>query len=459
VPPDRREWRHPSEVWMSPRTDAGAGGGTGIGSGRGGGSGGGSGGHGGGSGGGGGDRGPWGNAFSGGSPRQHRTLATAAVGAGALAAVLVGVLVLFAAGGGAGLIGVQDRGAGTAPATLLEVTGCCRDVPRPVEEIRQATVALDVATSHGLRQDCGVAIAPGGIILTTRDAVDGARSITAITATGRRVGARVLATDQESDVAVVRVEDDVPTAHFATDTSLVPGNAATVVALRSPRGRRSTTTMWVRARIRSVGTAVARGDAEGMAAIRTDPSPMPAIAGELLIGSSGSVIGVLDTTAEPAGSQDGDMFLPATFAVDVARTIATSGRVRHGWLGIVGKNATSGPVSTGGSGTSTDGSGRSTDDPGTSTGGSGERTTSTTAITTRERGVPGALVVKIDPGAPADGILQPGDVIVSVDHQPVRSWAELRSRLYVVEPGQTVSLGIWRGGSTATVAVVLSTSP
>lgn len=468
VPPDRRDWRHPSEAFTSPRAGGGSGGSAP--GGPGGGSGGHHGGFGWGNGGSGGGReggGPWGHASSASGPPHHRALATAAVAAGALTAVLLGVLVLFAAGGGAGLVGIEDHGGSTAPATLLEVTGCCRDVPRPVQEIRQATVALDVATSHGLEHDCGVAIAPDGIILTTRDAVDGARSITAITATGRHVSARVLATDEASDVAVVQVRDDVPTAHFADDTSLLPGYTATVVAIRPSHARRRTTTMWVAARIRSVGTAVPHGDAEGMAAIRTTPVPMPAMAGEVLVGSDGSVIGVLDTTAEPAGAGGGDVFLPATFALDVARTIATSGTVRHGWLGVVGVTASPGPAS--------GGSRRTTDRPSRSPGSSGRptkpssatrpttittaTTTTTTTAVSHRRTRSGALVEKIDPGAPAQGILQPGDLIVSVDGQPVRSWAELRSRLYLVQPGQTVLLGIWRGGSTSTVAVVLSASP
>ncbi len=71
----------------------------------------------------------------------------------------------------------------------------------------------------------------------------------------------------------------------------------------------------------------------------------------------------------------------------------------------------------------------------------------------------GALVTAVQAPGASSHLLQVGDVIVSLDGAPVRSMAELRSRLYVLGPGTPVQLGIPRDGTLLTVAVNLSSSP
>jgi serine protease Do len=305
-------------------------------------------------------------------------------------------------------------------------------------------VSLQVTTGHGVTQDCGVAVAPGGFVVTTLDAVADARTITAFTASGEHAPAIVVATDRGSDIALVRVADDLPVAKFAGDTFIDAGHQAMVVAMASRSGRDATTsTMWSDATIRSVGTAVRRGDASGMAGIDAAARSMPDIAGEPLLQPDGRVLGILDSTGSPPGVQGTKVFLPAQLVVGVADALAAGGQVQHGWLDVEGEDAPT----------------RSLPTTSTSTAGASSVPASTTTTAVVGRATRGALVLKVAPNGASAHVLRAGDVILGVDGAPVRSMAELRSRLYVLKPGTRVKLEISRGGATATVAVDLSASP
>lgn len=420
LPPDDRLWRHPSEAPTAPTAPAVAG----VGRGRGAGS-------------------VHPAAVPVGAGRhRRRNVATALVGSGAAAAVVVGILLLLAAGSGPGP-GQPATTGSSAPTALTEVTGCCKAVPVAAQGAQRALVSLQVATDHGVTQDCGVAVAAGGLVATTLDAVADARSVTALTASGRREPATVVATDRSSDVALVRVSTGLPVARFADDTAVTAGRPAIVMAMAARSGQgASTTTMWADGTIRSVGTAVTRGTASGMAGIDATARSMPTMAGEILLEPDGRVLGILDTTGSPSGDRGSKVFLPAQLVVGVARTLAASGRVEHGWLGVEGHDAPTGsPPTT------------------TSSTASSSSAPASTTVATVGRVTGGAEIVKVDPDGASANVLRPGDVILGVDGAPVRSMAELRSRLYVLGPGTQVELVISRGGIAMTVAVDLSTSP
>lgn len=422
LPPDDRIWRHPSELFAVPAEawgGAGSGGGTVP------------------------ARPAAGPAPQPAGPLGHRRrhVATALVGTGALAAVLVGILLLVNTDidPGTGRVATMS----STHTTLTEVAGCCRLVPVVAKGAARAMVSLQVVTEHGVIQDCGVAVAAGGLVATTRDAVADARSITVLTAGGRREPARVVATDRSSDIALVRVDYDLPVARFADDTTVGAGHRAIVMAMAARSGHgKSTATMWAEGTIRSVGAAVTRGVATGMAGIQATARTMPAMAGEVLLQPDGRVLGILDSTGSPPRDRGKMVFLSAQLVVGVAHALAASGRVDHGWLDVEGGNspARSDPATL-----------RST------ARGTGSPVSMTTAVigpTPR-----GALIVKVDPDGASTNVLWPGDIVLGVDGQKVRSMAELRSRLYVLPPGTRVELRVFRGGSTLTVAMDLSASP
>jgi len=357
------------------------------------------------------------------------------VGIGAAAAVAAGVLLLANAGSTP-----SPAPTSTAePSSLASaVTGCCKVVPSTADQARRSMVALEVTTGNGLAQGCGVAVATGGLVATTADAVAGARRVTAVTVAGKRVVARVVAVDHHSDVALLRLGTDLPVAPLADDSSVAAGRSAMVmaVAARSRQGA-GDATLWSTGTVRSVATPVQGGDAAGMASVTTEATEVPEVPGSVLLTPSGQVLGILDATGRPMAGDGEETFLPASLVAGVAQALAKQGWVAHGWLDMKGRNAP--PGSTRATSTTVTGSVTSADDG--------------------RRGTNGALVTWVQPTGPSAHSLEPGDVIVSVDGAPVRSMAELRTRLYVLGPGTSVRLGVDRNGTLTDATVTLSASP
>lgn len=384
--------------------------------------------------------------LSGASSRRRRA-ATALVGTGAAAMVALSILLLMVASGGPGPLAATS---GSSTSTSLTVaTGCCSVVPAAERSARSAMVSLEVDNGHRIALVCGVVVGPGGLVATTLDALAGARSVTAVTATGARLPASVVAGDRTSDVALVRVPDDLPVAHFSDDPASQAGRRAIVMAVASLLGRgtgSSTVTMWTVSTIRSVGATVSRGPAMGMAGIETVTGSRPAIAGEVLLDRAGAVLGILDSSGTPPGDRAGKVFLPAQLVVGVAEALATAGYVDHGWLDIEGTDVPARPITT--TSTSSADVARGASGRLAGTGGAG-----------KSGALGGAEIEAVEPGGASVGVLRPGDVIRSIDGEPVRSMAELRDRLYVLPPGKRVVLGITSGGSSRAVAVDLSASP
>jgi S1-C subfamily serine protease len=408
--PDDRLWRHPSEVWPSPGTVPSV-------------------------------EGPAGTSgeLATRRLRRRRRTATVLVGSGAAAAVAVGVLLLIVASGGSNPITTASS---VPPATLTVVTGCCRVMPTVERDARGAMISLRVSTANGVGQACGVVVAGDGLVATTLDAVAGARSITAVTPGGARLPASVIATDQASDVALVRVPARLPMARFA-DAWDEAGHRAIVMAVATGANRGgfgSTMTMWSAGTIRSADTTVSGGAAVGMAGIEAAAGSRPAMPGEALLDPAGRVLGIFDSTGSSAHGAS-KVFLPAQLVVGVAESLALSGRVDHGWLDIEGADYPATSITT----TSTSTGERATPDQQATTDGASSSS--------------GALVEAVEQGGASAGVLRPGEVIRSIDGQPVRSMAELRDRLYVLPPGARVLLGVWSGRSTRSVAVDLSGSP
>jgi serine protease Do len=150
-----------------------------------------------------------------------------------------------------------------------------------------------------------------------------------------------------------------------------------------------------------------------MAAITSSPALGSNAAGDPLLDASGSVVGILcDPQSSGASVATATAtFLPTQLVVGVADDLRSGSKVVPGWLGVKGSD-----VADGG----------------------------------------GAKVATVDSDSPASGHLLDGEVIVAVDALPVRTFAELRSRLYVQSPGSTVDLSVQNvPGASGTKVVVV----
>ncbi|HWE66608.1 MAG TPA: trypsin-like peptidase domain-containing protein [Acidimicrobiales bacterium] len=309
----------------------------------------------------------------------------------------------------------QNPGAQTdSPDSIL--TGQDNAIPTTADAAGRSMVQLRASTSHGSIDMVGVAVAEGGLVATTADGLVGLRSLSMVGANGRLQRASVVAIDRGSDLALVNVPDDLPVAPFSDDDALASGSNVMTLSMVAPSSS-STTLVCTPGSVTALGGAIDRGPAAGMPGIVSSAAGVATEAGDPLLNSAGSVIGILyddDDSATTADDDAAPTYLPTQLVLGVADDLRSSGRVAHGWLGVQGSEAAA----------------------------SG-----------------GAVVADVMTGSPAVGRLQPGEVIVSMGSLPIRSMAELRSRLYVLPPATTVKLSVLSGGTTRVVDVTLSASP
>jgi S1-C subfamily serine protease len=300
--------------------------------------------------------------------------------------------------------------ASDAPLTTL--AGHTSSVPAVAEAAGNSMVQLRATTSHGSVSLVGVAVAEGGLVITTADALGGLRSISMVGTGGRLLRASVVAIDNDSDLALVNVPGDIPVAPFADDASLTPSSADMTLRMATT-GDGALALREAPGSVTSVGTPIAEGLAAGMPAITSSAPSVPEQSGDPLLNPAGAVIGIL-YNADPGSGPGTTTFLPTQLVLGVSDELRSTQRVAPGLLGIAGSDAT---------------------------------------------GTVGAKVASIESGSPAAGRLHVGEVITAVDALPVRTMAELRARLYVLTPDALVHLSVLSGTVTHVVDVTLRGSP
>jgi S1-C subfamily serine protease len=335
------------------------------------------------------------------------------VGIGAVLAAVAFILVLLSPGSSRPQGGATRDTAESASVTTL--AGQSNAVPAAADAAGRAMVQLRAATSHGSLSLIGVAVAEGGLVVTTADGLANLERLEFVGPGGRLEPASVVAIDRVSDIALVNVPEDVPVAPFTDDTTLATGTPDLMLNL-VPAGGDTLALHCTPGSVAGVGTAIAAGPADGMPAITSTltaaatATAAPVTDGEPLLNTAGQVMGILYPGATPASPAS---FLPTQLVVGVADDLRSSDRVVHGWLGVEG-----GDVANGG----------------------------------------GAVVETVDAAGPAARVLRSGEVIVAVNALPVRTMAELRARLYVLAPGTMVAVSVHNGGDTRVVDVALGGS-
>lgn len=329
-------------------------------------------------------------------PAGRRTAwATSLVGVGAVAALVTGGLMLATHSQSGPIIAVEKVASPPASAT-------------------QSIVRLDVGSTTSYSYGCGIVVAADGLIATNATLLANAQWIIATTSTGRREAATVVAVDPQSDVGLVSIGIPLPVARFV-DWSRVQAGAGAVEMAVSSVSPGVAATVWWNGTIASTDDAVGSGPGSGMvsvvASVPTGDSPD----GAVLMAHDGAVLGILDKSGVPSAG-NGTVFLPGEFVMQVSQELMSDGgHISHGWLGINGT------------------------DPGS-------------------KQPQGALVVAVDKKGASNDHLERGDVIEAIDGRPVRSMADLRSRLYLLAPGTWVDLRVDRDRTVRTVGLWLGTS-
>ncbi len=319
--------------------------------------------------------------------------------------------VLVVLGGCTGAeVRTQETSATTAQSTTANPAPSYADL---VERVSPSTVTV--------RTDSGVGsgvVFQSDVVLTNQHVVGDQRDVVVEYADGERSAGRVPATDDITDLAVIRTaRTGLPVADFRRE---LPRPGDPVLAIGSPLGFENSVTAGIVSGLhREIPGSAARSRAL-VDLIQTDAPISPGNSGGALIDTSGRVIGINEAYIPPtAGAVSLGFAIPSATAVHVAEQLLATGEVAHPYLGA---------------------SVRSLDDQ-----------LSERFGLQAERG---ALVLEVDEAGPAASAgVRAGDVVVRFDDQDVRSAEDLLGALRGSQPGSEVTVQVVRDGQRQEVKV------
>jgi len=263
----------------------------------------------------------------------------------------------------------------------------------------------------------GVIVSENGIIVTNNHVVGGADEVEVFTSDGRNFPAKIIGTDPQSDVAVIKIDaKGLPAIKTADSSKLHIGDF--VLAVGNPFGLQQTVTHGIISALGRSGLGIT--DYENF--IQTDAPINPGNSGGALVNTKGELIGLNTAILSQSGGSVGIGFaIPVNLVMGVVRSIEKTGKVVRGWMGVSAQEITPQIAKAMG------------------------------LETTR-----GALVVEVENGSPAQkaGIKQ-GDVLVSINGNEVRDASSIQLYISDVLPGTKVPVRLIRNGKTLTVNVTM----
>lgn len=311
------------------------------------------------------------------------------------------------------------------------------------QSVKESVVTISVVSSSGSGTGSGVVVAEGGYIVTNHHVVsldgrsEGVR-VAVTTSDGRILEAELVGSDPLADLAVLRVQENLPVLPFASKT---PATGDSAVAVGAPLGLSNTVTEGIVSatdRGLLIGSTQQedspykfwseRGTQEpaqsvAIPVLQTDAPINPGNSGGALVDGDGHLLGINVAIASTGSESGTGGSIGIGFAIDgelvqrVVTEIIETGEATHGLLGATIVTQTDVSV-----------------------------------------GVVGATVRELsDGGAAASADLRPGDVITAVDGRPVTNATDLTAFIRAAAGGDTVELSMLREGQSAEVRVTLGT--
>jgi len=268
---------------------------------------------------------------------------------------------------------------------------------------------------HG--EGSGFIIRSDGLIMTNAHVVKGASEVTVRLTDRREYPAKVIGIDARSDIALIKIKaNNLPTVKLGDSRSLKVGEW--VLAIGAPFGFDNSAT----AGIVSAKNRPLPGDVVPF--IQTDVPINPGNSGGPLFNMRGEVVGVNSQIYSRSGGYQGVSFsIPIDVAMKVGDQLETSGHVTRGKLGVVIQNVT-------------------------------QDLSDSFGLPQPE----GALVSSVEKGGPAARAgIEPGDVILKLNGEPVDSTTELSEKIAELGPGATADLDIWHNHAARHMSVKLGT--
>ncbi|MBM7782362.1 S1C family serine protease [Arthrobacter tumbae] len=313
-----------------------------------------------------------------------------------------------------GTAGESDDGAGSPAATVADIPGIIDDV--------QPSVVTIFLESGGLGS--GVIYTEDGLILTNEHVVRGAEEVQVAFADGQRVTGTVVATDVVTDLALVQADrTGLPAAEFQPE---LPEVGELAIVIGSPLGFENTATAGIISGLHREIPGSATNSQSLVDLVQTDAAISPGNSGGALVNGQGQVVGISEAYIPPqAGAVSLGFAIPAGTAVEVVEELLEDGSAEHAFLGLAPRTIT-------------------------------PQIAQQLGVSVEE----GVAVLAVEEGGPAsEAGIQAGDIMVSLNGEPLASSEQLLAALRALNPGEAVTAELMRDGDTTETEIILGERP
>jgi serine protease DegQ len=263
----------------------------------------------------------------------------------------------------------------------------------------------------------GVIVSPSGYILTNNHVVEGGDEIEVTLNDTRRVKAKVIGTDPDSDLAILKIElDKLPVIVLGSSDALQVGDQ--VLAIGNPFGVGQTVTSGI---VSALGrNQLGINTFENF--IQTDAAINPGNSGGALVDVNGNLLGINTAIYSRSGGSMGIGFaIPVSTAKQVMDGIVKDGVVTRGWIGVEPQELTAELAET---------------------------------FKIDPDKAQGVIITGVLQGGPAaQAGMQPGDVVTTVEGKAVHSVSELLSSVAALKPGTPATLNVQRADQSVALQV------
>jgi serine protease DegQ len=267
----------------------------------------------------------------------------------------------------------------------------------------------------------GVIVSASGFVLTNHHVVEAADEIEVALADGKKLLAKVVGNDPETDLAVLRVSaENLPSITFGSSDALKVGDV--VLAIGNPFGVGQTVTGGIVSALGRTGLGI--NTFENF--IQTDAAINPGNSGGALIDAGGNLVGINTAIFSRSGGSMGIGFaIPVSTAKMVLEQIVKTGGVTRGWIGV-----------------------------------EVQEITPTLAESFKLGGQRGALIAGVLRGGPADKAgVKPGDVLVEVQGKPVADPTAMLNLIAALPPGAPARMKLRRQGQDVEATINVGRRP
>ncbi|ATG18789.1 Periplasmic pH-dependent serine endoprotease DegQ [Ralstonia mannitolilytica] len=267
----------------------------------------------------------------------------------------------------------------------------------------------------------GVIVSSEGYILTNHHVVDGADEIEVALTDGRKSNAKVVGSDPETDLAVLKINlPDLPAITLGRLENVRVGDV--VLAIGNPFGVGQTVTMGI---VSALGRShLGINTFENF--IQTDAAINPGNSGGALVDAEGNLVGINTAIYSRSGGSLGIGFaIPVSLAKQVMESIISTGSVVRGWIGVEPQDVT-------------------------------PEIAESFGLSRKD----GALIAAVVQGGPADRAgLRPGDILTSVNGESILDTTALLNSIAQLKPGAEAKVTVSRKGKPVELTIIVGKRP